>query len=145
MLSFHTRVHALAGSLEPAGVITVAAQSIDTVRPATALETLTATFDEVVAALAELPRLDVEPDGFFTWTSATGPDDWKLEGQLVDAGRALMYVELKGTVPADVLDQVLTTLGWPKSRLLFELVREGVYVEEPGFRQWAGRGGPASH
>jgi hypothetical protein len=141
MLSFHTRIHAHCGSLEPVGVVTVAGQNLDTVRPTTALETLAVTFEDVVAALTELPRLDVEPDGFFTWTSAAGPDDWKLEGQLVDAGRALMYVELKATVPSEMLDQVITTLGWPESRLLFELVREGVFVEEPVFRQWAACGG----
>jgi hypothetical protein len=118
-------------------VITVAGQKLDTVRPATALEPLAISFEEVVAALAELPRLDVEPDGFFTWVSKDGPADWKLEGQLVDAGRALMYVELKARVPSEVFDQVITTLGWPTSRLLFELVREGVWVEEAVFRQWA--------
>ena len=141
MLSFHTRIHALTGSLEPAGVITVGGQNFDTVRATSALDTHAVTFDAVVAALAELPRLDVEPDGFFTWVSTAGLDDWKVEGQLVDAGPALMYVELKATVPTDMFDQVIATLGWPESRLLFELVRAGVFVEEPAFRKWAQCGG----
>ena len=137
MLSFHARVHAHPGSLEPVGAVTVAGQDLDTVRPVAALDTLAVAFDDVVKALGRLPRLDVEPDGFFTWTSAAGPGDWKIEGQLVDAGTALMYVELRAQVPSDVLDDVVRALGWPESPLLFELVREGVFVEEAVFRQWA--------
>ncbi|MEZ6072617.1 MAG: hypothetical protein R3C10_20740 [Pirellulales bacterium] len=137
MLRFHMRVHSGDAPLAEGPALPSSGGALATVRPTGPLPPLAVTFDDALAALGQLARLDVEPDGFFTWVSARGPDDWKLEGQLVDAGPALMYVELKGRVPGDVLDDVLTTLGWPAAPLVFELVRAGVFLAEPAFRRWA--------
>ncbi len=91
-------------------------------------------FDDVLTQLEQLPRLFIEPDGSFIWIGPRGPQQWKLDGQLHDSASGLMTVELKisGTDPA--LDDVLRTLGWPAAPVVFELVREGVYLDEANFR-----------
>jgi hypothetical protein len=99
---------------------------------------LAATFDDVLAQLSRLPRLFIEPDGSFVWrgTDSDG-QPWQLDGNLIDSGDALDYVELKGNCPSERLDDVLRTLGWPQSQLSFQLPRLGMYLAEAKFRQEA--------
>src|SRR5688500_11508177 len=79
-------------------------------------------FDHVTAQFAALPRMFIEPDGSFVWTGAT--DDgrsWQVDGNLIDQGAVLAYVELKGVCPETQFDELLRTLGWPDSPLVFQL------------------------
>ncbi len=91
------------------------------------------TFEDVSAALATFERLYIEPDGSFVWTS-TGEPAWQLDGVLYDRDGRLQHIDLKGTCPAAALDRLLSTLGWPATRVQFELVREGETLDEAAFR-----------
>jgi len=97
-----------------------------------------ATFDKSLAALQQFDRLFIEPDGSFVWTGSL-PDGttWQVDGNLIDQGDCLAYVELKGCCPEFQLNQILTTLGWPDVPLVFELTRRGIVVAEDEFRRLA--------
>jgi hypothetical protein len=119
MLRFTASIHACSADAPPA-------------------QPLAATFDDVLAQLSRLPRLFIEPDGSFVWR---GTDDdgqpWQLDGNLIDRGEVLDYVELKGTCPSERLDDVLRALGWPQNLIVFQLPRLGVFLIEEEFRRQA--------
>jgi hypothetical protein len=99
---------------------------------------LTVTFDAVLARLELLPRLFIEPDGSFVWRGNTDDgQDWQLDGNLIDRGDLLDYVELKGTCPSERLDEILQALDWPEEPLSFQLPRQGVLLTEEEFRRQA--------
>jgi hypothetical protein len=99
---------------------------------------LAATFDDTLDQLAQLPRMFIEPDGSFVWRgTADDGQAWQLDGNLIDRGSVLDYVELSGICPAERLDDVLQALGWPESPLVFQLPRVGVTLTEAEFRQQA--------
>jgi hypothetical protein len=139
MLRFHTNLQA-----EPAGVMPgeplqlgpIAVRPIrlpqPQTRPAWGL-----TFDEAAERLIHLPRFFYEPDGSFVWFATTGAPTWRLEGNLYDRGDELAFVELKGTCPAAEFDELLAIFRTPDVRLLFQLPRLGLYLDEPDFRQLA--------
>src|SRR5688572_29128689 len=62
-----------------------------------------ASFDAALAALALLPRLFIEPDGSFVWTGDAHGRPWQVDGNLIDRGDCLAYVELKGFCPEESL------------------------------------------
>jgi hypothetical protein len=95
------------------------------------------TFDQTLNALAQLPRLDAEPDGFFVIAGAFDGQRWQVDGHLYDFNDRLHRVELHGQCPPDAFDAILDCLGWPATPLAFELVREGVALDEAAFRAWA--------
>ena len=98
-----------------------------------------ATFDAALAELEILDRMFIEPDGSFVWTGVTSDGQrWQVDGNLIDRGDCLAYVELKGRCPGDEFDQILKALGWPGVPLSFELTRRGVVVDEQEFRRLAG-------
>ncbi len=99
---------------------------------------LAVTFDEVATRLAALPRMFIEPDGSFVWRgTADAGQTWQIDGNLTDRGEVLDHVELKGTCPAERLDEILRTLGWPETRVAFQLPRLGQFLTEEAFRQQA--------
>ncbi len=101
-------------------------------------------FDDVLAELAQLPRLFIEPDGSFVWRGRDNDGDaWQVDGNLIDRGEALDYLELKGSCPAERLDEILRPLGWPDRPLLFQLPRQGVFLTEEEFRRQAATPGGA--
>jgi hypothetical protein len=116
MLSFHTSVHG--GRLPTA--------------------TLPVTFDDAVATLQILDRLFIEPDGSFVWTGRS-PDGqtWQVDGNLIDRGDCLAYVELKGYCPEPQFNMLLSALGWPQHSLVFQLTKRGVVLAEEEFRALA--------
>ena len=95
-------------------------------------------FEEVAEKLTRLERMDFEPDGYFLWSGATGQDRWQVDGHLYDRAQRLLMVSLKGSCPPERFDKLLTAIGWPDTPLMFELVQEDVYVDEAGFRCYAG-------
>lgn len=95
-------------------------------------------YEDAADALLQLPRLDLEPDGWFVWSSPSGEPRWQLEGNLYDRHDRLLYVQVKGTCPAKFFDQFLAALGWPETSLVFQLVREAVFLSEEEFRKLAG-------
>ena len=103
-------------------------------------ETFACSFEQAAHALAKLTRLDVEPDGYFVWTGDQGGDGWQVDGGLFDRAGRLWRVDLKGSCPRERFDALLACFGWPQTRLVFQLVREGVTIDETDFRRWAAAG-----
>lgn len=115
--------------------------------------TMPVSFEQMQAAVFELPRSDCEPDGFFLVTGGraaggggSSPPErggfWRLNGHMHELrtpdGAAWMHrLELNGECPEPTLDAVLRAAGWPATALVFELVQEGVALAEPEFRAWA--------
>jgi hypothetical protein len=99
---------------------------------------LARSFDDGLSTLQRFDRMFIEPDGSFVWTGgASDSDRWQVDGNLIDRGDCLAYVELKGRCPELQLNQILSALGWPNEPLAFELTRRGVVVDEEEFRRLA--------
>jgi len=93
------------------------------------------TWEQTAAALEALPRMIFEPDGSFVVSGGVGPDRWQVDGHLFDFDNRLHRLELHGQCPPEAFDELLACVGWPAESLSFELVREGVTLEEAAFRQ----------
>lgn len=137
--AFHAMVHVRPAEAVPGPLIDVAGNSIRTLQlPATSDRPLEVSFESAATALAGLDRLFVEPDGAFVWVSPSGEPSWQLDGMLYDRGGHLLYVELKGTCDEHAFDQFLTAIGWPRTPVMFQLVRAAVFLDEAEFRRYAG-------
>ena len=142
--TFHVNVFAPLRNSRTARPSTCAATSLPTLRgvdggPLMFDAFLPVTFEDALAALAALPRLDAEPDGFFILAGGQGPTHWRVSGHLFDFGGRLHRVELHGDCPAESFDALLACFGSPPASLAFELVAEGVALDESAFRAWASR------
>jgi hypothetical protein len=93
------------------------------------------TWEEAAAALERLPRMIFEQDGSFVVSGGVGPSRWQVDGHLFDFGNQLYRIELHGYCPTMALDALLCCVGWPEVELEFEMVREGVTLDERTFRQ----------
>lgn len=98
-------------------------------------------FEQAYEKLQQIERLFVEPDGSFFWGSARNEPAWQIEGAMFDRQGRLLCVDLRGTCPEPALDRLLAALGWPETRLMFQLLREGVFLDETDFRRYAGASG----
>lgn len=106
------------------------------------------TWEEAAARLERLPRMIFELDGSFVISgnyeragASSTPTDvnrWQVDGHLFDFAGRLYRVELHGRCPPAVFDDLLVCVGWPAQRVLFEMVREGVTLDEEGFRHHVG-------
>lgn len=102
---------------------------------------LRVTFDQAMQALETFPRMFIEPDGSFVWTGDTAAGDrFQVDGNLIDCGPSLAYVELKGHCAVEQFEALLAALGWPQQELLFQLLDQGVLLDEREFRLLAGGG-----
>jgi hypothetical protein len=80
----------------------------------------------------------IEPDGSFVWTGAIADgQSWQVDGNLIDRGDVLAYVDVCGRCPEEQFDQLLRAFGWPDSPLAFELTRRGETLDEVAFRELA--------
>lgn len=96
------------------------------------------TFEAAQAALARLPQMLVEPDGSFVWTSPAGTSPpWQVDGNLVDRGETLFYVELKGACSEEAFNQLLASLTTSANSFAFEWVERGLLMTEETFRRSA--------
>ena len=105
--------------------------------------TMASDFDEALAGLAALEQAFVEPDGSFVWVGPGGEGRWQIDGNAYERHGRVLVVETKGTCPVDVLDRFLAVWGWPEQPLAVQLVRAGVFVDEPTFRRHAAAVGAA--
>jgi len=101
-------------------------------------EPLAATFTAAAEALAALPRLFFEPDGSFVWAGSAAGEAWQVDGNLIDRGDRLAYVELSGRCPPEQFDALLRALDWPQAPLAFHLPQSGRTLGESAFRDLAG-------
>jgi len=99
--------------------------------------TLVRSFETVAADLARLERMYIEPDGSFVWVSSRGEAPWQVDGNLYDHQERVRLVDVRGSCPRERFDQLLGTLGWPQTQLVFQLVRAAVFLGEAEFRRWA--------
>ena len=140
MLSFHTSVHARSPTVSDSSEITLSGQAVRTLLvPPEALATpFAVSFEEAGAALSNLERLFFEPDGSFVWASPRDGAHWQIDGNLFDRAGWLLFVDLKGSCPGDQLDRLLSAFGWPATPVMFQLVREAVFLDNAEFRRVAG-------
>ncbi len=140
MLSFHTTVHVRTPEVSEGSEIELPAGRVRTLNaPHEALATpFGLSFEEAGAALAQLRRMYFEPDGSFVWTGTQSEPRWQVEGNLFDRDGRLLFADLKGACPNEQLDRLLAAFGWPRTPLMFQLVREAVFLGEAEFRQYAG-------
>lgn len=94
-------------------------------------------FDEALVRLGGLERMFVEPDGALVWTSRHDEPRWQVDGNASEKDGCVLLVDLKGACPPAAFDQLLACFGWPRQRLLVQLVRPGVFLEEETFRRHA--------
>src|SRR5262245_5374620 len=100
-----------------------------------AKDSLSVTFDQALSALDQFDRLFIEPDGSFVWTGHTEDgESWQVDGNLIDRGDFLAFVELNGRCPKEPFDRLLAALGWPSTKLSFQLPRRGIFLDEAEFR-----------
>ena len=118
-------------------VVSVRGRQFPTLQAAAWDAFLPVTFEQVLTALIALPRMDAEPDGFFVIAGDDQDRRWQVDGHLFDFGDRLHRVELHGECPVAMFDDLLRCFGWPATPLAFELVREGVTLDEAAFRRWA--------
>ena len=142
MYTFFVTVHAQPPSVEPGPGIVLGGK---TVRPLHVdPEALIATrmgcsFEVASQRLGQLERMFCEPDGSFVWVSSQGDPVWQVDGNLYDRDERLLFVDLKGTCPPDQFDRLLSALGWPETKLMFQLTREAVFLDEAEFRRLSAR------
>ncbi len=134
---FHANIFALPPQAAIGAPVTLRGAELPTLRAQTFDVFLPVTFEAAYDALAQLPRIDIEPDGFFVISGDLDSKRWQLDGHLYDFGDRLHRVELHGDCPRESLDAILSCLGWPAVPLAFELVMEGVALDEASFRQFA--------
>ena len=93
-------------------------------------------WEEAATELERLPRMIFELDGSFV-VSGDDADGcrWQVDGHLFDFDGHMHRVELHGQCPPAVFDDLLRCVGWPAQRLVFGMVREGVTLDEAGFRR----------
>lgn len=99
--------------------------------------TMASDFEAALERLAALERAYVEPDGSFVWVGPGGEGRWQIDGNAYERHGRVLVVETKGTCPEDVFDRFLEVWGWPTQPLAVQLVRAGVFVDEPTFRRHA--------
>lgn len=140
---FHVTIHPRSASVAEGPTVSLDCGQFPSLVPASndLASVFSCTFEEVGEALAGLPRMFIEPDGSFVWVSTLGEPSWQLDGMLFDRDERLLYVELKGNCPEERFDRLLTALGWPRTPVMFQLLREAVFLSEGEFRRYAGKQG----
>ena len=94
-------------------------------------------FEALLAGLAALPRMYVEPDGSFVWTSPREGLSWQVDGNAAERDGRVLLVDLRGSCPPADFDRLLRALGWPGQVLMFQLLRPAVFLDEATFRRHA--------
>jgi hypothetical protein len=92
-------------------------------------------FEEAFEQLERLPRMFIEPDGAFVWVSSSSDRRWQVDGVLYDRAGRLQFVDVKGECPDEAWRQLLAALGADETPLMFQLVREAVFLDEAGFAE----------
>jgi hypothetical protein len=139
MYTFNTTIHARPHETMAGPTIELSRRGFATlVIPHEALaHPFNLSFEAAVERLNQLERMFSEPDGSFVWTSPHDGPPWQIDGNLFDRNGRLLFVDLKGSCPREEFDRLLTAFGWPETPLVFQLVREAVFLDEPEFRRWA--------
>ena len=141
MYNFQAVIHALPAAATLESPVTVDGLPLAIVSAGQAMshQQFAVSFEEAGESLEKLPRMYFERDGSFVWVG-TEPAAWQVDGVMYDRDGRLLYVEIKGSCPVEQFDQFLSALGWPATRLVFQLTQAAIFVAEAEFRRWAARG-----
>ncbi|MDC0937265.1 hypothetical protein OAS39_13350 [Pirellulales bacterium] len=138
MLAFHVNVYACPSGIAPPAT---AAEHGDALqwRPGQRVfdSFLPVSFEDAVARLQQLPRVDAEPDGFFTFSGTSEGVTWQVSGHLFDFDERLHRVELHGECRVADFESLLQCITTADTELVFELVREGILLDTRGFLRLA--------
>ena len=140
MYSFYVTIHAQPPTATAGPNVTLAGQTLRTlhVAPETlSTTTIDCSFETAQQRMKQLGRMFCEPDGSFVWVSPQGDPVWQVDGNLYDLNERLLFVDLKGTCPPEAFNRLLTAIGWPETKLLFQLTREALFLDETEFRRHA--------
>lgn len=146
MLAFHATIHSRPDGAQSGPEVVLDGQPYRTVlvpHEVLGAAAFGCSFEAAAQALASLERLYCEPDGSFVWVSPHGEPPWQVDGNLYDKDQRLRFVDIKGQCPADQFDRMLAAFGWPAARLLFQVVRAAVLLEEDEFRRFASQAAAA--
>jgi hypothetical protein len=136
---FHVIVHALPEDLAPREIVQLDGRAFRVldVSPQQQSTLFPLDFDEAYAALGRLPQMFIEPDGAFVWVSAphTWPS-WQVDGIISEREAQLSSAELKGRCPRPELSRLLQAMGWPQTRLMYQVVQHAVFLDEQEFHRW---------
>jgi hypothetical protein len=138
--SFYVTVHALPPAAGKGDQIELGGRRLRTlaiVAEGLATTTMDCPFQAALDRLSALPRAYAEADGSFVWGSCQGEPAWQIEGKLYERSGQVLFADLKGTCPAGEFDRLLAAFGWPETKLMFQLTREAVFLEEAEFRRFA--------
>jgi hypothetical protein len=61
--------------------------------------------------------------------SPAGEPAWQLDGVVLDRDGRVLYVDLLGSCLSESLDQVLSALGGPAARAVFQLRHEALILD----------------
>ena len=139
MLTFHISIHARPAEATVGPQVAIHGCSVPTLLVShDALATpFAVTFEQAGESLGKLERLFFEPDGSFVWTSGSGEPRWQVDGNLFDRAGRLLFVDLKGSCPPEQFDRLLAAFGCPAMPVMFQMVREAVFLDETAFRRYA--------
>jgi len=139
LFAFDISLHALAAEAAPGGSHRDAWGEWPTLQvPHAALAVpLAVPFDDAFVRLGALERMYAEPDGSFVWTSPREGLAWQVDGNAFDRAGRVLLIDLKGSCPEAAFDRLLAAFGWPDQRLMVQLVRPAVFLDEATFRRHA--------
>jgi hypothetical protein len=139
LFAFDISLHALASEATAGGMHHDAwgAWPVLQVPSAALVVPLAVPFDDAFARLGCLERMFAEPDGSFVWTSPREGLSWQVDGNALEREDRVLLVDLKGTCPETAFDRLLAAFGWPDQRLMMQLVRPAVFLDEATFRRHA--------
>ena len=92
-------------------------------------------YEHVEAELSKISRLHIELDGSFVWVSATDVSH-KVNGQITDDGKQVMYIEFRGIATAAEIEPILAPLKSDRHELTFQMLPGGEILNESQFKEF---------
>lgn len=141
MLHFHTNLFATPTKLTAGPTVVLRGEEFTALvgpdgSPPLFDRPLPPTFEELQESLHEIPRMDIEPDGYFLIAGGEAAGErWQIDGHLFEYEDRMHRVEIHGSCPPEVLTQLVACCG--ADDLVYQLVMEGVTLSETDFHRWA--------
>ncbi|MCO6043000.1 hypothetical protein NG895_03690 [Aeoliella sp. ICT_H6.2] len=141
MLHFHTNVFARPAELASGPSVQLRGEEFSTFAapgggPPVFDQPLPAKFEEIQQRLVQIPRMDIEPDGYFL--VAGGEKEgrrWQIDGHLFEYDGQMYRVEMHGSCSLDMLADLLGCFG--TRDVVYQLVHEGVTLSAADFQRFA--------
>lgn len=141
MLHFHTNVFARPAELASGPEVALRGEEFATYAassggPPVFDEPLPAQFEEIQQRLMQIPRMDIEPDGYFLVAGGESEGRrWQIDGHLFEYDGRMYRVEMHGSCSPEMLDDLLDCFG--TRDVVYQLVHEGVTLSAVDFRRFA--------